>query len=111
LYTTGGDFVVTLTASNGDCNDVFTFNVNNVSIEENQLDLIHLFPNPASNVLNIQTPAQTHLIITDMMGKQVMNIVTNQTVTTIDISTFASGLYVVQGYNSNGRFTAKFEKQ
>jgi len=103
--------VVTLTASNGDCNDLFTFNVNNVSIEENQLDLIHLYPNPTSNVLNIQTPVQTHLIIMDMMGKQVMNIVTNQTTTTIDTSDFASGLYVVQGYNFNGRFTSKFEKQ
>jgi hypothetical protein len=61
--------------------------------------------------LNIQTPAQTHLIIMDMMGKQVMNIVTNQTTTTIDTSDFASGLYVVQGYNLNGRFTSKFEKQ
>jgi hypothetical protein len=111
LYTTGGDFVVTLTASNGDCNDLFTFNVNNVSIEENQLGLIHLYPNPTSNVLNIQTPVQTHLIIMDMMGKQVMNIVTNQTTTTIDTSDFASGLYVVQGYNFNGRFTSKFEKQ
>jgi len=111
LYTTGGDFVVTLTASNGDCNDVFTFNVNNVSVEENQAQVINIYPNPSHSFINIQTPIQTQLMIMDITGKQMMNFTTTASTTNLDIDKLPAGLYVVKGYNMNGTFTAKFEKQ
>jgi PKD repeat protein len=111
LYTTGGDFVVTLTASNGDCNDVFTFNVNNVSVEENQAQVINIYPNPSHSFINIQTPIQTQLMIMDITGKQMMNFTTTASTTNLDIDKLPAGLYVVKGYNMNGTFTTKFQKQ
>lgn len=111
LYATGGDFVVTLTASNGDCNDIFTFNVNNVSVEENHIQVMSIYPNPSHSCINIQTPMQTQLTIMDITGKQMMNFTTTQSITQLDIQTLPVGLYVVKGYNHEGTFTTKFEKQ
>jgi PKD repeat protein len=111
LYTTGGNFTVTLTASNGDCSDTFVFDVMNVSVSDYSNVVVGLYPNPADHSIQLQAPANSNLNIYDITGKMVLSVLTQNTTTTIDVSSLNSGLYFVKGYNNAGNFTLKFEKQ
>ena len=71
-----------------------------------------LFPNPASNVLNIHlnnSPNNNELIITDILG----NEITKKTLTGIDnsinISTWKKGIYFYRLKNGNETMEGKFE--
>jgi hypothetical protein len=111
LYNAGGNYTVTLTATNGDCVDTFVFDVMNVSTDELSHLSVSVYPNPASQQLTLIAPAQSQLIIFDVTGKMVMSILTQQTNTEINLNDFSAGLYFVKGYNAQGFFTTKFEKR
>lgn len=70
-----------------------------LSVEENSLnDGLTLFPNPASNIINVSSKNATitSLQVVDMLGKQLwieenLNVQTK----TIDVSQFSNGIYFV----------------
>ena len=67
-----------------------------------------LFPNPASKILNIDTPFQAQQInIYDNSGKKVLNI-TNPKENKIDISSLANGTYHLEIINNKNKLTKKF---
>lgn len=78
-----------------------------LSVNENQLSKVTLFPNPATNVLNFSTEVN-NVIVYDMSGRTIMNA--NNT-TVVNISELASGNYIVK-YEVNGvSQTTKFIKK
>ena len=94
----------------------FTYIVGNdcatASIDKNNLLEISLYPNPASNRLNISA-ANTiqNAEIYNVLGKKVMNVTINKTSESIDISNLASGVYMIKYNIENSIGTAKFIKQ
>ncbi len=75
--------------------DTSTLSVNDISTTENQ---ILMYPNPASNQLNINTPTNLKLVtIYDMSGKLILqneNIASNSHV--LQLEQLSSGMYMVQ---------------
>ena len=82
------------------------------NVENNELLDFSMYPNPASNRLNISAKETIkNAQIFNILGKNVMNINVNATKASIDVSNLTSGIYLIK-YNVNGTAgTAKFIKQ
>jgi len=65
----------------------------------NEEGKINVYPNPTSNILNIEVQDKTELSITNMMGE----IVKTQTIngfSTVDVSKLNDGIYFIRYLNS-----------
>lgn len=85
----------------------------NVSIENDITAQAYIFPNPATNVLNVKLPENmtAHNLtyhITDMAGKTVLSGNMNQS--QIAVNSLASGLYLLQIQTEKGMIRHKFVK-
>ncbi len=82
-----------------------------LSVDDNLKNLINVSPNPASDVLNIQTPASievSSINVFDALGKSVNLDVLNGQIT---ISSLNSGVYFLQINTTDGTLTKKFVKK
>lgn len=109
-YANGGDYVVTLTAINGDCEDVMTINLGSVSVQEIQSSaVINLYPNPASEQITIaasQLEGAISVRFFNLTGQLVKNEVINHTSGSlqynIGLSEVSEGMYIVEISNEKG---------
>ncbi|HEY3402451.1 MAG TPA: glycosyl hydrolase [Ohtaekwangia sp.] len=66
-----------------------------ISNEEVQRESIHIFPNPATDKISIQSPSKIQLVeITDLLGQTVYSLVPDEN--TIDVSHLGSGAYILR---------------
>ncbi len=72
----------------------------------NSSSTLPIYPNPASNILFIESPSAENITITDMQGK----IVLSTTSSTIDISSLNPGIYFIQALVNSQNFNTKFLK-
>jgi hypothetical protein len=94
------DFVRTIS---GECN---VLNVNS-----NALSQVAVYPNPTSDVLNIQTPANvdvTSVVLFDILGKKVNADYNNSA---INMTSLSQGVYILKVETSAGTLTQKVVKQ
>ena len=61
---------------------------------------IKVFPNPAQNILHIQSPVALHAIVSDIEGKQVLNQLDAKD---LDISNLADGMYILMLYDETNQ--------
>ena len=111
---------IVITAARADGNvpvDIYLDNIyfhkNTVlSSESFNLNKIKLYPNPASNVLNIEALSTIETVeIYNLLGQKILTKNSNTTIESIDISSFESGIYIVK-VSSEGKFsTSKFTKR
>lgn len=95
--------------------DTLTWIVNSspVSVEENSISSISVFPNPVKNILTVEVESgedtETEWRILSMDGKMVMtgnfNLNSN-----IDVESFPSGVYILHVVGIRKSFTTKFTK-
>ncbi len=70
-----------------------------------------LYPNPANDVLNIETPMNVkEILIFDLSGKLVMQFAKPATTTEVDVSGFMPGTYILRLTTDKEVFTSKFVK-
>ena len=109
-----GTYTVKLTDANG-CKDSIVFMINE-PVGLNNVDANNLFvmyPNPASNMLELNFTHQSNktITVTDVQGKVYMQFISNQTNQQIDISTLPQGFYFIRVDDENGVSTKKLIKQ
>jgi len=70
---------------------------------------INLYPNPAYNILTVETPVEATIEIFNINGKLLLSkqLITNK----IDISTLAKGLYFIKLSTAEGSVVRKFVKE
>ena len=109
-YVGNGVYVVTLTAINGSCTDVITFDVTlSVGIDElTGLSNVTIYPNPANDVLNIDYNKNgddaIEISIIDQFGRVITSIngLSNGfNHNTMNVSNLGSGVYYVR-FTTNG---------
>jgi hypothetical protein len=112
-YTSGGIKTIKLTVTNACGSDDTTITVADISLSENELsNNMIMFPNPASDVLNIELSLEgaDHLEIRvmDISGKTVMQVSEEKTSVKyegrLDVSNLAQGVYMIEV--SDGQYTA-----
>ena len=72
---------------------------------------VKIFPNPAVKLVNITTPQQSLIEITNIQGQSIKKIFTDKTSTTIDISGYAKGIYFVKVKTANNIIVKRFIKE
>ena len=66
------------------------------SVEENDAVSFNLYPNPASNSINIVADRDAEAQVVDMAGRQVMSVNVVEGVNTINVADLTSGVYFVR---------------
>jgi hypothetical protein len=92
--------------------DITLFNSATASVIDNDLVSVKMYPNPTTNTLNISA-ANTieNAQIYNVLGKKVLSLNINKTSESIDVSTLASGIYLIKYQVNNSVGTSKFIKQ
>jgi hypothetical protein len=73
---------------------------------------VKLYPNPTSNVLNIESLGTIQTIsVYNVLGQEVINKALNSTSTSLDVSSLNSGIYVVKTVVDGVASSTKFIKQ
>jgi len=98
-----------------DIDGIFTYHkVIQVTLET-QKTLVELFPNPATNHLNLTLPnhwqSETGILIFDIMGRFISHQQTNQHQLEINLSTLPTGQYILRIQNAESIATKYFVKQ
>jgi hypothetical protein len=88
----------------GDCSDSteVCFEVSSVGLNEVSINRIQIYPNPTSGQFTIANANGSALMIYDVSGKLVYNQLLNDEVSTINLSNFDAGVYVISLLQSNG---------
>jgi hypothetical protein len=105
-YSNSGTYTVTLTATNGNCESIDSFDVviTIAAIEElSTVSLAKMYPNPASDIVNIELNLKENsditLSIVDNSGKVIQvetaSLLEGKNIQTLNTSTLRSGYYNV----------------
>jgi subtilisin family serine protease len=84
-----------------------------LSLQEEEFFEFKVYPNPANDILNIQIPSAneiTTLRIFDVLGKSVLEQDITESSSQLDMSSMASGLYIMSFQSGNASKTFKLIK-
>ena len=73
-----------------------------VSVDENAISEINVYPNPTSSVINISAEGMQNITIIDMTGRVVMSKDVNSNFETISAEGFAKANYMVRIATADG---------
>ncbi|MGD0710661.1 MAG: choice-of-anchor tandem repeat GloVer-containing protein [Bacteroidales bacterium] len=91
---------------------VFKLAIQGAGIKEiNENNSIVVYPNPTSNTLIIESPQKAVIEITNIQGQLIKVIPTNAIKTNINVSSFPSGVYIVQVKSDKVYKVGKFVKE
>ena len=80
--------------------------------EFNKKSMLSIYPNPTNSLLNIDSSSNLNfekVVITDVLGKIILK--KNQNTNQIDVSDFASGIYILEAFFGEKKYQQKFIKQ
>lgn len=111
---TPGTYTITMVATSGASTVTRTFQLTinpNLGIDDNVKNHFLLYPNPATNVLNVKGDFDSNESITifNMLGQTVLRKAVTTNDESIDISSLAAGIYNV--YFNNAKASYKFVKK
>ena len=73
---------------------------------------VKLYPNPTSNILNVECVGTIqNIAVYNVLGQEVINKELNSTSTALDVSSLNSGIYVVKTVVDGVTSSTKFIKQ
>lgn len=113
-----GSNIITMTATD-DCGNESTCTIDvlyedDASLDENELSSVSFYPNPTTNILNIDFGTEMKdatIVLYDANGKLLVDKkVQNKESETIDLSIFAKGMYTVIVHSKDGTTTQKVSK-
>jgi hypothetical protein len=84
-----------------------------LSFQEENVTELKIFPNPVNHILYIKVPEdfeQSNLTFHDVLGKLVLEINMTETINPIDVSSLASGLYIINLQSEQSTKTFKLIK-
>ena len=77
--------------------------INNAAVDETEVQEITLFPNPASDKINIKAEGLQNVAVYDMMGQKIASKLTTSDDFEMDVNNFKSGLYLFVVQLKNGK--------
>ena len=72
--------------------------------------MVNVYPNPATNYVNINIPSESEIRVFDMLGHELLRNELTNYMERIDISGFDSGIYFVQVVHEGNSATKRFMK-
>jgi hypothetical protein len=81
------------------------------NVEEELSNSFAIYPVPVNDYIQIRSKTDLpieSILITDALGRIVLNENIQSTNTTLDVSSFKTGIYFLTGFTTKGKFTKKF---
>ena len=92
--------------------DNFYFYRNPMSSDSFAVSNVKLYPNPTSNVINIESVGTIqNIAIYNVLGQEVMNKEANESMVSLDLSGFNAGVYVIKTVIDGTVSSTKFIKE
>jgi hypothetical protein len=92
--------------------NLYFYKAATLGVSDNELLDVSMYPNPASDRLNISASNTIkNASIFNILGKKVMSLEINKNSESIDVSSLASGIYLIKYQLDNATGTAKFIKE
>jgi hypothetical protein len=76
--------------------------ISNVSVDENPLSRVKLYPNPTSGQLSIEAEGMTSVNVFDLVGQCVMQMSAEDGQAILDMSQLQNGIYFIKVNTTNG---------
>ena len=76
--------------------------INNVAVEENEINDISIYPNPANAYLNIEVENMSHISIVNTLGQVVYDKEICNDKEVVDMTQYNNGIYLVRITTENG---------
>lgn len=100
LVTNGNGLYSVKVSNSWGCSDSAAYEVSITGINTFEIpDQVKVYPNPAQKIIHISAPVSARLSLTNLAGKVLAE--TNKT--ELDVSAFATGLYLLRISNKEGR--------
>ena len=115
IRETVGSYYYKVTAYNDDCESMPAVTedgnsdyvlVEVMSLDENAVAAI-VYPNPASEKLNISADGMTTVMVFDAIGQKVISLDVDADEIGLDVSSLNNGIYMLKVVTRNGSFTRK----
>ena len=84
--------------------------ISNVSIDENSLLNVKLYPNPTSGQMSIEAEEMTSVSVYDLVGQCVMQMSAQEGQVTVDMSQLHNGIYFIKVNTAYGSVTQRVVK-
>lgn len=115
-YGANGTYTVTLTVTdNLGCQktSTSTVTINGLSVSTFEEANIALYPNPASNAINLIATGENmeEIRVFDIAGQQVLHVIPATQAQAINIAALANGTYLIAVRTSAGNYLSRFVKQ
>jgi hypothetical protein len=97
-----GNYYVVVNDKNGCENISDTINYNTLSIGlQSTNKQIKIYPNPTQDLINIDAPMEVNVIVTDMIGKQIMEL---KNAKIINLENYADATFTIRITDKNGNY-------
>ena len=103
LYTSSEHSDGVFMTYNNDCGS-------HVGVSEVSSSNTRLYPNPTNGILNIEGNGEMSISVMNVLGQKILETTTNEN-TTIDLSGFGEGIYMIRVETANGVKTEKIDKR
>src|SRR5690606_29432178 len=70
-----------------------------------------VYPNPVSKDLSIEHPEKSHIVVLDFLGKTKFEMESQNSSTSVNVSNWADGIYIIKIRTGNLEKSLKFVKQ
>jgi hypothetical protein len=77
----------------------------------NSGSVVHIYPNPSDNLINIDYKGLADITIYDYSGRVVYKKLKTDASNAINVSNYAPGLYILTLESTNRKYNARFVKQ
>ncbi|PLX14466.1 MAG: hypothetical protein C0598_01255, partial [Marinilabiliales bacterium] len=79
-----------------------------LSVNNNLVDFINIYPNPANNMVNINSPVKMERInIVNLLGQNVIDFTPDSGITEINLSSLDTGVYFINMFIDGNKLTKK----
>ncbi|CAG5077027.1 S8/S53 family peptidase [Parvicella tangerina] len=102
-----GNYWVTITDSNGCSSTSSVLNYQSASVELNTNGVVEVYPNPSSGQFSVSYTELFRTVVLDATGKIIARYDQESNNITIDLSSFADGVYWLQILTEESRFVQK----
>ena len=108
LYDSENEVIYNTPGNYGEGEEVFFRTIGSLSVNDNNLQNVIIYPNPTNTILNIENAENSTIEVYDLLGRVVLfenNISTNNQ---LNVSNLPIGTYLIKITNNNKVITDKF---
>ena len=108
LYDSESEIIYSTSGNYGEGGESFFRTIGSLSINDNNLQNVIIYPNPTTSILNIENAENSMIEIYDLLGRVVLSENNISISKQLNVSNLSTGTYLIKISNNNKVITDKF---